>query len=726
MSNIYGQAAEVLIFLGDDLPSSRRDPASRAPRPVVAFKGDSTDESLMLSTLAGCSSTAQQRRSVQAIDIFCLVKLLSQPLSPSSSLEGLSNMPRRQITLLFDALRRMLTMRWWSRIWVVQEAIMAKSLTVMYGNVSMPWTVLLEAASIHSQRDATEYPDFVSRDDLKVFGLFSRILDLDLFRMGWKEHGGGSLLSLLRHFSSREASDNRDKIYALLGLCNANNIVEPDYSLDDREAYIMTTFKVLKMERSLSALSGNLGRKNKQDLPSWVPDWSWTMDEHDHKRVYWAIHYIACGEASRLRFRERTKDVYAREPSDDPTLLLEALQDGPAFNAEYMKNKMTDLATSLRASDSTQDRLPQVMSSALTQCKLACPALVPACNELIDLCHPDGKLKSKSFTITLNPSLGDEVLEGGLRVKGRLVARAFEVMQPLYSASDLGIAKETIKVWFERFKDFIPDSKGLSRSDLLAFGMALTSGMKLDATGPVPIRPEVEDILVDWLLDFVLEQAERNAPAEYDPSTILLRDSFTRAMRISTANRTMFFVSDLATGPLSGLRIGLGPASMAVGDKIGILSGGRLPFVLRPSVTRQHVNQNSGSEVFSMIGDCYLYGAMNGELGPLTTCGNLLSAIFNLARQSMQRDWEARVKYISPFLSPTDDSGEWERYLAFRPVDMDTWERVEASLLPIQQRRIQAQLDQMRDLVKDWAEFRKCESLEHFDSHEPESIVYLV
>jgi hypothetical protein len=725
MSNIYGQAAEVLVFLGDDLQASRRDPASRAPRPVLAFKGGSTDEPLMLPTLARWSSAAQQQRSVQSIDIFCLVKLLSQPLSPSSRLEVLSSMPRQYITLLFDALRRMLTMRWWSRIWVVQEAIMAKSLTVMYGNVSMPWTALLEAASIHSQRDATD-PDFVSRDDLKVFGLFSRILDLDLFRMGWKEHGGGSLLSHLRHFSSREASDNRDKIYALLGLCNANNIVEPDYSLDDREAYIMTTFKVLKMERSLSALSGNLGRKNKQDLPSWVPDWSWTMDEHDHKRVSWASHYNACGDVWRLRFRERTKERYALEPSDDPTLLLGVLEDGPAFIAESMKNRMTGLAASLRASESSEDRLPQVMSSVFTQCKLACPTLVPACDELIELCHPDGKLKSKSFAVTLNPSLGDEVLEGGLRTQGRILVRAVEVMQPLYSASDMDIARETIKIWFERFKDFIPESKDLSRSDLLAFAMTLTSAIKMEVTGPVSISPDEEDILVDWLRDFVLEQAESNTPAVYDTSTILLRDSFTRAMRISTAGRTMFFVSDLAIGTVSGLRIGLGPASMAVGDKIGILPGGMLPFVLRPSATRQRVKPKSASGVFSMVGDCYLHGVMNGELGPLTTCGNLLSAIFNLARQNMQRDWKARVKHISHFLSPTDDSGEWERFLTYRPVDMDAWERIEASLLPIQARRFQAQLDQMRDLVKAWAEFRKCESLEHFDSHAPESIVYLV
>ena len=729
MSSIYGQAMEVLIFLGDDLQSSRRDPASQAQRPVVMFTGGSEDESLMLPTLARWSSTTQPPRPVQAIDVFCLVMLLSQPLTPSSKLEALSNVPRQHITRLFDALRRMLTVRWWSRIWVVQEAITGQLVTVMYGNVSMPWYMLLNASSTHEERDATEYPDFVSRDDLKVLGLLSRVLDLWRFRMRWKDDGGVSLLSLLRHFSSREASDNRDKIYALLGLCNADNIVKPDYSLDDREAFILATFRVLKMEKSLSALSGNLARKNKQDLPSWVPDWSWTMEEHDRKRLSWASHYNACGGVSLLRFVERRKNMGALRVPDDPTLFLHALHHGPAYFVEEVKRSMTAFAAFLRAFDSTQDRVPQVMSSVLTQCKLACPALVPACDELIDLCHPDGKLRSMAFAVTLNPSLEDEVLEGGLRVKGRVLFRAFEVMQPLYSASDLDTARETIKIWYERFTDFIPESRSINRSDLLAFAMTLTSGMKMgheDDEDPKSIRPAEEHMLVDWLLDFLVEKTEHDVPIIYSASNLELRDSFTRAMKISTAGRTMFFVSDLAIGTVSGLRIGLGPASMAIGDKIGILPGGRLPFVLRPSAAPHDVDENLASRVFSMVGDCYLHGAMNGELGPLTTCGNLVSAIFNLARLNMQREWEAQVRFISPFFSPADDSGEWARFLTYSPVDMETWERVEVSLLPIRMTGIQYHVDQMRDLVRDWAEFKKCESLEHFDCDAPESLVYLV
>lgn len=41
-----------------------------------------------------------------------------------------------------------------------------------------------------------------------------------------------------------------------------------------------------------------------------------------------------------------------------------------------------------------------------------------------------------------------------------------------------------------------------------------------------------------------------------------------------------------------------------MGDEVWVLFGGRVPFVLRP---------NEAGSTFSMIGDCYLHGFMDGE-----------------------------------------------------------------------------------------------------------------
>ncbi|KAF2140506.1 uncharacterized protein K452DRAFT_47609 [Aplosporella prunicola CBS 121167] len=68
--------------------------------------------------------------------------------------------------------------------------------------------------------------------------------------------------------------------------------------------------------------------------------------------------------------------------------------------------------------------------------------------------------------------------------------------------------------------------------------------------------------------------------------------------------------------------MGLGPYNTRVGDRICILPGGKMPFVLRkylhlsplfyessdPSIRRQRCNE--------LLGDCYAYGFMDGEIKP--------------------------------------------------------------------------------------------------------------
>jgi hypothetical protein len=86
-----------------------------------------------------------------------------------------------------------------------------------------------------------------------------------------------SLLSLLRRFRDRKASDPRDKVYALLSmvkkLSESSHLV-PDYSLTVTEVFGKATLEVIYSSESLSVFSTELGRKFRADLPSWIPDWS--------------------------------------------------------------------------------------------------------------------------------------------------------------------------------------------------------------------------------------------------------------------------------------------------------------------------------------------------------------------------------------------------------------------------------------------------------------------
>lgn len=58
------------------------------------------------------------------------------------------------------------------------------------------------------------------------------------------------------------------------------------------------------------------------------------------------------------------------------------------------------------------------------------------------------------------------------------------------------------------------------------------------------------------------------------------------------------------------------PESAKEGDKIALMPGGRVPYLLRKLVNPEEgssTNSNTGAERYEFIGDCYVHGIMFGE-----------------------------------------------------------------------------------------------------------------
>ena len=85
--------------------------------------------------------------------------------------------------------------------------------------------------------------------------------------------------------------------------------------------------------------------------------------------------------------------------------------------------------------------------------------------------------------------------------------------------------------------------------------------------------------------------------AQHDSKTEAARD-YMLSFTCANADRRLF-ATDRGY-------IGLGPAEMQKGDHVYILSGGNLPYLLRP-VPRPR------PRTFELVGDCYLHGIMYGE-----------------------------------------------------------------------------------------------------------------
>jgi hypothetical protein len=57
--------------------------------------------------------------------------------------------------------------------------------------------------------------------------------------------------------------------------------------------------------------------------------------------------------------------------------------------------------------------------------------------------------------------------------------------------------------------------------------------------------------------------------------------------------------------------LGLGPRNMQVGDEIHIVAGGNCPLVLRKAPHERSIQ--SPNPTYTLLGDCYLHGVMDGE-----------------------------------------------------------------------------------------------------------------
>jgi len=82
-----------------------------------------------------------------------------------------------------------------------------------------------------------------------------------------------SLLPLFDSFRDRQATDPRDKVFALLNVASdtKNSDLKADYHKPHAEVYALTAKWLLRTQKSLAFLS-LVEKKDKPDLISWVPD----------------------------------------------------------------------------------------------------------------------------------------------------------------------------------------------------------------------------------------------------------------------------------------------------------------------------------------------------------------------------------------------------------------------------------------------------------------------
>ena len=167
---------------------------------------------------------------------------------------------------------------WWKRVWTVQEFALAQwvvfqcgDCTVTEGDVSR----FCRFWNTHIPYDELQYFTYgVPGKFSHIVGGINRFLSLLSSR---QLKDSRRFLLILASFQDRKCSDNRDRIYGMLGMAEERytKLIIPDYTCSLEQVFEKTTLSLIEVTNNLEVLSANDTSKLK-GLPSFVPDWSST------------------------------------------------------------------------------------------------------------------------------------------------------------------------------------------------------------------------------------------------------------------------------------------------------------------------------------------------------------------------------------------------------------------------------------------------------------------
>ena len=186
-----------------------------------------------------------------------------------------------ELNQIFDAANwvaivALMSRPWFTRRWVIQEVTVSNTAIAMCGSSSLPWKIIEETIYfILVTQVAISLPFWTRQAELGAKNLLSILL------LRENDYTFADLLSQLRGF---ECTDPRDHFFALYSLAqDAESLpqeLRPDYEVDFLKLQTSYVQWSLQQRRSLDFLSfcTHIVMKSSQPLPSWIPDFSSSIE----------------------------------------------------------------------------------------------------------------------------------------------------------------------------------------------------------------------------------------------------------------------------------------------------------------------------------------------------------------------------------------------------------------------------------------------------------------
>ncbi|KAG4441387.1 hypothetical protein IFR05_003144 [Cadophora sp. M221] len=470
--------------------------------------------------------------------------------------------------------------RWFRRAWIVQEVALARDLTFQCGEKTLLWKdvyqlglLLRDSGWRHSLAEGmNSNPRGGIGDEAdRLLEYRDQVLnggprDPKFAKMFADANGAGSDLELwfsylqymIQEIRRYQASNMKDKIYAVLGLVKgflppgSVEHITPDYSLPLEDIYTSVTMSILIELPILSCLSYIGNRPSELGglrLPSWVPDYRAALGRVP--LIHLGNH--TCFNASRIdlatpaprRFRGHTLEIRGR--------LVDTVLDFSIPLSEMRSTcyviRCIDMCLKLSKIYRTgQDRVEVIWRTLIADTTERPPIRHPAPAEYGDHFH--------DWMLTL---MVHWFMDWEHQTKSR--ESHMDTLEQLSDSSSSYV---------------LPTRPELEDS----FKQALEATESIDFD-PIWGRPSREEVRDKILQQFVSPHV-RSSQGFY---------LFDRAAKDVRSNRRLFRTRE-------GY-VGLAPDHVEYGDRLYILDGARVPFLLRGN---------------RLVGEAYVHGLMHGEL----------------------------------------------------------------------------------------------------------------
>lgn len=182
----------------------------------------------------------------------------------------------------------------------VQEALLPISAELIWGPLCLSWEDV-EFAAVQLCR---HFP-FPFHKELERHG---ELIGLFLYPVRGLSisSNGEEPLDLLMRWRYREATDPRDKVYALLGLLTSNALASArycNYDISPAALFTRVTLDLIRQEKGLRPLLGSAELRHvTPELPTWAIDFACSNRVHGMRQCKWWNHshrykqFAACGK----------------------------------------------------------------------------------------------------------------------------------------------------------------------------------------------------------------------------------------------------------------------------------------------------------------------------------------------------------------------------------------------------------------------------------------------